>query len=190
MTLHSSLSTAVMLFASTNVDNLILVMVLFAVVQRGTLKPMDIVAGQYLGFTVSVLAARGAAAVPLGDTRWLGVLPAAFGTRDIVTRLRAPAHSKESSRGQIGRGGLLGITATTLAGGGDNLAVYTPWFRAQPLAGAVMTIAVFAALLAVLLGVGATIGSHPRAFSSMDSIGNWLNPAIYISLGALIFVRA
>lgn len=65
----TTVGTAVAVFAGTNIDDILVLTVLFlASVSDGQLRPWQIVAGQYLGFltlvTISALAALGLVIVP------------------------------------------------------------------------------------------------------------------------------
>jgi cadmium resistance protein CadD (predicted permease) len=84
------LLTAVLLFASTNIDDIVLLSVLFADPQ---LQPRAVVLGQFLGIGTLVLisapAGMAAGAVPAGWTALLGVVPLAIGLRKLFKLVRA-----------------------------------------------------------------------------------------------------
>ena len=92
--LPASAATAVALFAATNVDDLV-VLVLLSAASRAAGRPRrwEIWSGQYLGFAVlvglSLAAGRGLSLVP---ARWLwllGLIPLVIGVVTLATAIRA-----------------------------------------------------------------------------------------------------
>jgi len=84
--------TAAGVFAGTNVDDLIVLTVLFLAARAANRPAWPIWAGQYLGIaalvTVSLLAALGLTLIP---DRWvplLGLVPLALGVRGLITAAR------------------------------------------------------------------------------------------------------
>ncbi len=73
-------------------------------------------------------------------------------------------------------GGLLGVIGVTVANGADNIAVYTPLFRALPTADTILTLVVFVVLIGVWLLAGRLIVSHPRVVLKIANIEGWLVP--------------
>ena len=81
--------TAVVAFATTNIDDIFLLMLFFSQVNV-TFRPQHIVLGQYLGFAVlvgvSVLGYFGALAIPRTWIGLLGLLPITLGIRKLLKR--------------------------------------------------------------------------------------------------------
>jgi cadmium resistance protein CadD (predicted permease) len=82
--------------------------------------------------------------------------------------------------------GPLQVAAVTIANGADNLSVYTPLFRTIGTGGTVLTVAVFAMLVAVWCAAGAWLGSHRRVVAVVERSGHWLVPAVFVVIGAAI----
>src|SRR5215470_10926801 len=121
--------TAVGVFAGTDVDDIIVLTVLF-LAGRAAGRPTKahVIAGQYLGIAalvaVSAIAAVGLLIVP---QRWIGLLglaPIALGIRGLV----AAATNRDSDT-TVAAAGVLSVAAVTIANGADNLSVYIPLFR-------------------------------------------------------------
>ena len=117
----AAIVASVTTFAATNVDDLFLLSVFFA--RR---EPMRrVMAGQYLGFAgivaLSMLGFWAALAIPLAWFRFLGILPLAIGIKRLL-------HIRKAEVLIASNFTVLSIAAITLANGGDNLAVYTPFF--------------------------------------------------------------
>lgn len=186
--LAGTLGAAVALFAGTNVDDLIVLTVLF-LSSRATGRPRrwEIWTGQYTGIAAlvgaSALVAAGLAVVP---DRWIGLLgliPLLLGVRALIQTLRSggdggppPAVATTA----------LAVTGVTIANGADNIAVYTPVFRTIGVTDSLITGAVFAALVAVWCAAAARLGAHPRIVTLIERYGHWLVPAVFIAIGLLI----
>lgn len=186
--LAGTLGAAAALFAGTNVDDLIVLTVLF-LSSRATGRPRrwEIWTGQYAGIAAlvaaSALVAAGLAVVP---DRWIGLLgliPLLLGIRALIQTLR--------SRGDGGPPPAVATTAlavagVTIANGADNIAVYTPVLRTIGVTDSLITVAVFAALVAVWCAAAAWLGAHPRIVTLIERYGHWLVPAVFIAIGLLI----
>lgn len=186
---------AVVVFVGTNVDDIVLLSVLFA---DPNLRPRSIVAGQFLGMgvlvVVSVAAASLAVAVPPRWTSLLGVVPLLLGISKGVDALRSrgtddddPATPDELARGSQ----VLAVVGITVANGGDNLGVYIPLFAAERRA-----IVVYAAVFAILTAAWCVLGFklvNNRAFGSkLRRYGHVVLPIVLVLLGIHILagVRA
>ena len=175
------------IFAGTNVDDLIVLTVLF-LSARATGRPRrwQIWAGQYGGIgvlvAVSVVAALGLTLVP---DRWvplLGLVPIALGVRGLIGALRrTPGDDAPPVAANA-----LAVAGVTIANGADNIAVYTPTFRTIGTTGTAVTVVVFAVLVAVWCLVSSWLGSHRRVIAVIERHGHWLVPLVFITIGAVI----
>ncbi|MEV4492141.1 cadmium resistance transporter [Micromonospora coxensis] len=186
--LLAAAAAAALVFAATNVDDIVVLTVLF-VAARGTgrPRPWHIVAGQYLGIgalvTVSVVAAAGLLVVPDPWTGLLGLLPIALGVRALFAR-------SDDDEPPAVVGSLVGVAGVTIANGADNIAVYVPVFRSLDPASGLVWLLVFAALVAAWCTAAALLGSHPRVVALVGRIGHWLVPAIFIAIGVTILATS
>ena len=186
--LPGTVVTAAGVFAGTNVDDLIVLTVLFLAARAsGRPRPWQIWAGQYAGIAVlvavSVLAAVGLALVP---DRWvplLGLVPVALGVRGLIGAVRRSPGDDEAP---AVAGNALAVAGVTIANGADNIAVYTPVFRTIGPAGSVLTIAVFAVGVAVWCLASSWLGSHRRVIALVERYGHWLVPLVFIAIGGVI----
>ena len=181
-------------FAGTNVDDLIVLTVLFLTARAsGRPRPAQIWAGQYGGIgvliVVSIVAALGLTLVP---DRWvplLGLVPIALGVRGLVGALRRrPDDDGPAVDGHapVVAGNAIAVAGVTIANGADNIAVYTPMFRTIGVTGSVVTVVVFAVLVAVWCLAGSWLASHRRVIEVVERYGHWLVPLVFISIGAVI----
>ncbi|MET7836312.1 cadmium resistance transporter [Micromonospora sediminicola] len=175
-------------FAATNLDDVVVLTVLFVASRTdGRPRPWQIVGGQYAGIgalvAVAVVAAAGLLVVPDPWPGLLGLLPIALGVRALVNRA-------DDDEPPVVVGTLLGVAGVTVANGADNIAVYVPVFRAlDPLTGLVWLL-VFATLVAVWCAVAAVLGGHPRVVSLVGRAGHRLVPAIFVAIGVTVLLTS
>jgi cadmium resistance protein CadD (predicted permease) len=175
------------MFAGTNVDDIIVLTVLFLSGRaNGRPRAWQIWAGQYAGIAalvvISVVAALGLAIVPDDWVGLLGLLPLALGVRGLVSAVRAPGSDDPPAVAT----GWIPVAGVTIANGADNISVYTPVFRTIGAGSTLITIAVFAAGVALWCLAASWLGSHKKIIEAVDRYGRWLVPAVFIAIGTLI----
>ena len=191
----STIAAAVGLFVATNIDDIVVLTVLFAVAARGTsrLRGWQIVAGQYLGLitliAVSFLAALGLTIVPDEWVGLLGLIPLAIGVLALVRTLHGNDDDDEAESA-LKAIGLLGVAGITIANGGDNIAIYTPVFRTMSTTDALITIVVFLVLLALWCLLARTIGTNEKVTEALEKVEHWLVPVVFIGLGVFILIES
>ncbi|WP_018348807.1 cadmium resistance transporter [Longispora albida] len=178
--------TAIGVFAGTNVDDLLVLTVLFLSARAtGKPRPWQIWAGQYLGIGILVaIAAAGAlglALVPGGLVRFLGLIPIALGVKALVSR-------RSGEDGPVVAAGPISVAGVTIVNGADNISVYLPLFRTIGLAASLVTVAVFALLVAAWCLAGSWLGSHRRVVALVERWGHWLVPCVFIAIGTVILL--
>jgi cadmium resistance transport/sequestration family protein len=189
--LPGTVAAAVGVFAGTNVDDLIVLTVLFLSSRAGGRpKAWQIVAGQYAGIGVLVaLSAAAALGLVLVPDEWVGLLglvPIGLGVRGLVAAIRDGGEQAAP----VVATGLIAVAGVTVANGADNIAVYTPLFRTLGLAGSLVTVAVFAVLVGVWCAAAAWLGSHRRVVGIVERFGHWLVPAVFITIGVIIVAES
>jgi cadmium resistance protein CadD (predicted permease) len=184
--------TAVVVFASTNIDDLVVLTFLFlASREAGKPRPWQVVAGQTAAITVLIASAAVAAlGLLIVPTRWVGLLglvPLALGLWKLIGVMRrAPDGSTPSSVAA----GLTGVIGVAVANGGDNIAVYAPLFRSLETAEVLVTLAVFAGMIGVWCAVAAWLGYHLSAVAAVRRFSTRLTPVVFITIGAIILIRS
>ncbi|MFC4592106.1 cadmium resistance transporter [Sphaerisporangium corydalis] len=186
-----TVATAAGMFAGTNVDDLIVLTVLFLSARAaGAPRVWQIWAGQYLGVgalvVVSVVAALGLTVVPDAWAGLLGLVPFALGVRGLVRAIRGSGDDPSP----VVAGGLLPVMGVTVANGADNISVYTPVFRAVGAGATAATIAVFAAGVAVWCVAGSLLGSHTKVIAVVERHGRWIVPVVFVAIGTFIVTES
>jgi cadmium resistance protein CadD (predicted permease) len=189
--LGATLLTAVVVFVSTNVDDLVLVVALFAAASTGALRRWHVVAGQYLGFVVlviiSLLAGQGLTIVP---TRWvglLGLLPVLLGVRGLIK-----ARHIDPDAGQVYSvigSGPLPVAVATIANGGDNLTIYSLLFRTSTTGDIAIAIVIVIAGVALRCAAGVLLSADKRVAKSMQRLSRWLVPLVFVTIGTTVLIR-
>ena len=192
----ATIAAAIGLFAATNIDDIVVLAVLFLASTRGGIRPWQIVVGQYVGFialvVLSVVAALGLTIVPDEWVGFIGLLPLAIGILGLVRwlRRRGQDDDDDETAGALRAGGLLGVAGITIANGADNISLYTPVFRTISPTDTVLTIVVFLLLVSVWCVVGRAVGTHPKVTETLERVEHWLVPAVFIGLGLYIIIES
>jgi cadmium resistance transport/sequestration family protein len=184
---------AVGVFAGTNVDDIIVLTVLFLSARAaGKPRPWQIWAGQYAGIGVlvalSALAALGLTVVP---DRWVGLLglvPFALGVKGLIASVRARGDDEPPA--PTTATGLLSVAGITIANGADNISVYTPLFRTIGLTDSLITVSVFTVGVAVWCLAGSWLGSHQKVIAVVQRYGHWIVPGVFMLIGAIIIAES
>jgi cadmium resistance protein CadD (predicted permease) len=189
----ATIAAAVVLFAATNVDDMVVLAVLNASSRAcGRPAKRDIWAGQYAGVAVltciSLVAAMGLALVSQSWIWILGLMPLGLGVRKLVTAIRTRNSGAHPPPAVVN--GLAGVIGLTIANGGDNIAAYTPVFRTLGAGRTAVTIAVFAAGVAVWCLAASRVGSHQKITQLLGRYGQWIIPAVYFVIGLYIIGKS
>lgn len=184
-----TVGTAGAVFAGTNIDDIIVLTVLFLSARAsGKPRPWQIVTGQYAGIAalvvISVIAALGLTVIPDQWVGLLGLVPLALGVRGLIKATRAKDCDSEPSSAVAS--GLFSVASVTVANGADNISVYTPTFRTMGVSATLITIAVFAVLVALWCLIGSLLGSHKKIIEFAERYGHWLVPFVFVAIGAVI----
>jgi cadmium resistance protein CadD (predicted permease) len=188
--LPATMLAAVGLFVATNLDNLIVLVVLYLSAHAGGVRRWAIPVGQYVGalivLTTSAVAAAGLVVVPREWVGLIGLIPMTLGVRGLW-QVRNGAEERDHSTGGSGLGSVI---AVTVANGGDNISVYTAAFRTLDVRASVITFLVALAIVGPWCLVGSYLARHRRVAAMVDRAGHILVPVAFIAVGAVILVRS
>jgi cadmium resistance protein CadD (predicted permease) len=178
------LLAAVATFAITNVDDAVLLTLLFA----RRVPPRRIIAGQYLGFaTIVVLSLFSALAAIVIPHRWihlLGILPLTLGIKDLFrTRQTKMLHQSTDNLG------ILSIALVTISSGADNVGVYVPFFFFGRRYLWLILVA-YAGLIGLWCSFGRWLGNRSLILRLVDRWAEKAVPVVFIFLGIVLLCRS
>ena len=189
--------SAIGVYISTSIDYLIVLIILFAQLSQNKQK-WHIYAGQYLGtgllVGVSLVAAYVVNFVP---EAWmvglLGLIPIYLGIRfaivgegeeeeeeEIIERL------EQSKATQL----FWTVTLLTIASGGDNLGIYTPYFASLDWAQTLVALLVFAIGVIIFCELSQVLSSIPLISETIEKYTRIIVPLVFIPLGLYIMYES
>jgi cadmium resistance protein CadD (predicted permease) len=187
---HISLAlVAAGLFATTNVDDLFLLVGFFS---DRNLAPWQVVLGQIFGvgvlIAISLTAALAALAFSPAYVGLLGFAPIILGAlkfRALLIR-GGEADSPAERRGQLTSGGALGVALVTIASGADNIGVYTPFLAAQTPTQIAVIVFIFILLTVVWCFAARWLVAHRAIGTFLRRVAPIILPIVLVVLGASI----
>lgn len=195
-TLITAIPASVAAFVATNIDDIVILTLLFAQVNT-SLRSRHIVAGQYLGFTVlvaiSLLGFFGNFMLPSVWMDVSGFIPIAIGLNRLVNLEEDNSDEQPAMRSSVSfpiRSFLspqtYSVAAITIANGGDNIGMYMPLFANTQLTSLLVILSVFFVLVGVWC-YAAYLLTHQKPIALIiDCYGNSLVPFLLIGLGVYI----
>jgi cadmium resistance protein CadD (predicted permease) len=180
------LALAVTLFASTNIDDLVVLIGFFA---DRRFRARDIVAGQFAGisalFLVSAAGSLLSLVIPKAYLGLLGILPIVIGIRKLSDLRHAASAPENSSPGSVA-----GVALVTIANGGDNIGIYIPAFAVHSGAEIGVIAMVFVAMTALWCLLAHWMVNHRRFGAPLRRYGHIFAPLVLIGLGIVIIDKA
>jgi cadmium resistance transport/sequestration family protein len=192
-----TLVSAVVVYISTSVDDLFILMVLFGQIhtKKGVLY---VWLGHYTGVGILVIASLLAVfALNLIPQGWiiglLGVAPIALGFRALRKE------PEENDMGVLEK--MKGINAAgpqrlfwtialiTVAAGGDNLGVYIPYFVSLDYTGIFIAAMVFLVMISLFCLTGQHLARIPFIAKVLKTYSRIIIPVVFFSLGLFILIE-
>jgi cadmium resistance transport/sequestration family protein len=190
-------------FIATNLDDIIILTLFFAQVNTN-FRRHHIVIGQYLGFSVVILASLpgffGGLVIKRSLIGLLGFLPILIGIYKLVKRQddNDDEEVQAVNTAIINRGNnifsnllapqVYNVAAVTFANGGDNISVYVPLFASTNFQQLLVTLFVFYILTGVWCYLGYFFTRHRTITHVFTTYGHILAPLVLICLGIYILV--
>jgi len=177
-------SLAVAVFASTNLDNLFLLLGFLAQPNAST-KGVRLA---YLSVTVAVLlaslaAARGVGVIPAALTSYLGLVPIGFGLWGVIQLLRT--HDGQAAAISPGSG-IASLAMLTAIHSGDSLAVFTALLAETRETFHLLVIAAAVACALAWVGLASWLVDHEQLGSRVRRAAPYLLPPLLILVGVYI----
>jgi cadmium resistance protein CadD (predicted permease) len=185
------LGLAVVVFVSTNFDDVFLLLGFFS---DRTLRPKTIILGQLVGvgslFALSVAGALAALVIPRSYIGFLGLAPVVIGLIKLVQAWRDDGQNEPvgQNKAPVVRG-LFSVASVTIANGGDNIGVYTPLFTTCTAAEIVLFGVVFALMTGVWCLAARWLVNHWALGVPIRAYGPRIFPLVLIALGGWILYR-
>ena len=185
-------------FAATNIDDLALLMLFFTQVNE-TFRPKHIVIGQYLGFTVLIIASLigflGGLMIPKTWIGLLGFLPIMIGVSQLVQeddeqQVQAISGVDVSAITLLLAPQTYQVTAVTIANGGDNVGIYVPLFASSNPASFAVILGVFYVCVGVWCCVAYQLSRHQAIALILTRYGKRIMPFVLIALGIFILIES
>jgi cadmium resistance protein CadD (predicted permease) len=192
MNLASLLGLAVVVFASTNIDD---IFVLLGFLADPAFRLRNVAVGQYLGIgvlvAVSIAASLISLLLPPDQVGLLGMFPVLIGIMKLSKLLRAGGEDGQPHKARSGSTGqIASVAAVTSANGGDNIGTYTPLFATQTISATAIIVVVFMILTALWIGIAHRLISHPTLGVPIRRYGHVAVPFVLIGLGLRILYDA
>jgi len=197
-----ALFAAVIAFASTNVDDIFILIALFTQVSTSLTK-RDIYAGQFVGIGVLViLSLVGAWIGTIVSKEYIGLLgfiPIYMGIKKVyeaLSKKNQPAEPVVIE--EIGKDGIfastfrfqiLSVAAITIANGGDNIGIYVPFFSPMSVKHIILTVSAFFILTYAWLELAHYLVYHPSLTDALKKFQPIVFPIILIALGTYIVLK-
>jgi cadmium resistance protein CadD (predicted permease) len=186
-----TLVSSFLAFVSTNIDDVFLLMMLFAPPERFSGK--QIIAGQFLGISaLIILSLLGMLAGFLVAKQYIGLLgffPIYLGIRNLARK----ENNNIEPVVAVPRSGVfffidplvISIAGVTIANGGDNVGVYVPFFSTISRNQLMISITVFLLLTFILTRLVKILVTHP-VVAERFKVSSKVFPFLLISLGLYI----
>lgn len=188
----STIGLAIVLFASTNVDD---IFVLIGFFSDKRYRSRHVIAGQYLGIAalvaVSVVASLVSLVFAPAYVGLLGLIPIVIGLKKLFD-LRSGNGDDAAEHGAPGSGigAVLAVAGVTIANGGDNIGIYTPVFAASSMVDLTVYNLVFAVMVAVWLAFSYWLVNHPSLGAPIRRFGPVVTPFVLIAIGVHVLQAA
>jgi len=199
ISLLTAVPTGITAFIATNLDDIMILMLLFSQVSS-TVQRRHIITGQYLGFTALVLASLpgffGGLLIPQALIGMLGIVPIIIGT----SRLLNSSQDSEDESLSVSQDATspfnflspqaMGIAAITFANGGDNIGIYVPLFANCTLDSLLVILTVFLSLVGLWCYLAYRLTHVPMIAEVLTRYGAVLVPFVLIGLGMMILLES
>jgi len=202
--LGSAFLAAITAFVATNIDDIIILLLFFTQVDA-KFRRRHIVFGQYLGFTLLIVASLpgffGGLVVPHEWIGLLGLLPIAIGLKQLVDRQEdttqvqtvtsdlepsSPSNSAVSFLSSVLNPQTYKVAAVTVANGGDNISIYIPLFAGNTLISLGVILGVFFVMVGVWCVIAYRLTRQPTIVRVLSRSGHAVVPFVLIGLGLFI----
>lgn len=184
-------------FIATNIDDIFILLLFFSQVNTLFCR-RHIVMGQYLGFTILVLASLpgffGGMLLPQSWIGLLGIAPIILGVRQWLFSNEEDSNDTANIEQDSAFSFLTnyispqvcGVAAVTFANGGDNIGIYVPLFANCTWESLAVILSIFFTLVGVWCYAAYHLSHIPIVAETLTRYGSYLVPFVLIALGVSI----
>ncbi|MDM9383964.1 cadmium resistance transporter [Chlorogloeopsis sp. ULAP01] len=197
--LLTAIPTGLTAFIATNLDDIVVLSLFFSQV-NACFRRRHIVIGQYLGFSLLVIASLpsffGRFILPESWIGLLGIAPIIIGISRLLhpeTNEQEGLNNPESSQAwwyNFLSPQTYGVAAVTIANGGDNISIYMPMFATHTWDSLLVILAVFFVMVSVWCYTAYCLTQVSAIASAISRYGNPLVPFILMGLGVSILIES
>lgn len=187
--------TGIVLYASTAIDLLVILMLLFSK-YRSTKHKQQIYIGQFLGsYTLIAISLFFALVLHYVPAKWilgfLGLIPIGFGIKYILSDEDEAAEVDEKIEQRKDKNLIATVALITVAScGSDNIGLFVPYFVSLTIEQLITTFIVFTFCIFILVYLGDKFSCVKIVKKLLDKFGNWIMAIIYIGLGMMIILES
>jgi cadmium resistance protein CadD (predicted permease) len=168
-------------FASTNVDNLLL---LVSWMVAGGLSRRSLFGGYLLGMlavlALAVVVGLAGYLFPLEYLGYLGIIPIFVGVKSLLARQPEVVESSALS------GSTYAVAATQLSNGVDTVLIFAPLLADSLLEFDAVIALLFLLMIPLWFGLAQLLCRHVERIPGVARVGRWLAPAVMIMVGFYI----
>ncbi|HYW19135.1 MAG TPA: cadmium resistance transporter [Nodularia sp. (in: cyanobacteria)] len=198
--LITTLLVGISAFIATNIDDIVILLLLFSQV-NSSFRCRHIIAGQYLGFTVLVLASLpglfGGLIIPPNWIGLLGLIPIAMGISSLINQdddqtpeaTVVTQEYPETDTASIFNVQTYSVAVITIANGSDNISVYIPLFASSSINDFWIIIGSFLILIAVWCYLAYKFSYQIKIAEILNQNVNFILPFVLIILGGVIVLK-
>jgi cadmium resistance protein CadD (predicted permease) len=166
-------------FYGTMIDNAVALVAQLSLGEQRHIKRAC--GGQFVGVLCVIVVSIGVAvALQPISTRWIGILA----ILPLVLAWHAWRHRHDTTR-TLGRGAIASFV-TTVAIGGDNLAVWIPLLRVLGVPRGAVAVGVFLVGDLTIIFAARAVATHSRVVAFSKSVAPRATPVLFLALAALV----
>ena len=177
----SLIVTSISLFIATNVDDLLLLIMFFALYNLRKTR-QQIIVGQYIGMgtliTISIVISYTIGRLNLFDLKWLGIIPIILGVKTFFEKEEGGESFAENNKSLVSQ-----VVVLTLLNGTDNIAVYVSLFSPLQIEGILLSVSVFLIMTALWCLLAMNLVRHQKMREKLIKYKRFLVPVVLIYVG-------
>lgn len=186
--------TGAVLYASTALDLLVILMLLFSK-YRSAKHRRQIFVGQFIGsYTLIGISLFFAFILHYVPAKWLlgllGIVPIYFAIKYLFGESDETTEAKQTLAERRDKNLVWTIILITVSScGADNIGLFVPYFVSLPGSQLAITLVVFTICIFILVALGDAFSQVPVVKRFLGRFGNWIMALIYAYLGIMIIVE-